>query len=143
MKTDVEACKTILDNLIFNDPRIKPLVEQGFVKSKSVLQYDKGNHYPDAATYSLRYVVVDRANIHYYYKYFGQDDAVFSCRLSNLDADDKYLFGFEEPNALKKAAEHVIKELTYNANPCNREEHERRFNEAMCKWYAEGHYEGD
>ena len=96
MKANVKECQKIIDNIVFNNPKVKKLVNEGLLKPKSRIEYD--------------YVIKNQTALFYDYT-----DGIIAARLLNFD-DGECLFGFSGKNALKKAANNVIIALTQEFN---------------------------
>ena len=59
MKCDINECKKIIDEIVFNNPEVKELIEMGWVEPESIIMYD--------------FVVKGQTAIIYKYKFFGGD----------------------------------------------------------------------
>ena len=127
MKVNIEEAKKILDDLVFNNELVKPLVEKGYVLPESTIEND--------------YMVKGQTAIIYHYKYFG-GDYITQCRLLNQD-DSEYLFGWSGEDALVKAAGNAIYELSLKADPEKEAEFNRRQYEYYSSFYDGNHYNGD
>ena len=127
MKCNLEECKKIIDSIVFNDPEVKELVEMGWVEPESTLEFD--------------YMIKGQVSLTYYFKFFG-GDYISKARLLNTE-NDKYLFGWDSPDALVRAANKAIYEITHNCSLKYKEEYERAEYEMYSEPYKSSRYNGD
>ena len=59
MKCNLEECKKIIDNIVYNDPEVKDLVAKGWVEPESKLESD--------------YIIEGQTSLNYRYRFFGGD----------------------------------------------------------------------
>lgn len=129
IKDYVLKSKEEFTNKIFNDPRIKPLVEKGFIKPIIILP-----SWPTSNGITLRFP----------YAYFG-GDFISHKDLSQAITDDgqmstEYVWGC---NNMNEAINLVITEMAYSADPENENDFETRYTKAMQAEYDSGRYQGD
>ena len=127
MKTDILKCKAKIDSIVFNHHGVKLLVEKGYVLPESTIEEN--------------YMVTGQTAIVYHYHFFGSD-CVLSCRVLNNEKD-KYLFGWDGDDALIKAANNVINELTFKADPAQKQKYNDTINKLYSEPYGSGKYNED
>ncbi len=128
MKT--EECKKIIDDIVFNNPEVKELVAKGWVEPVSTIQPN--------------FMVDGQFCIKYRYRFFG-GDCWFDARVLNCEDDTKFLCGWyaNDPDALKKAANNVIYELTHKCSLKHKKEYDDAIDSIYSEPYASGRYNGD
>ena len=127
MKCNLEECKKIIDGIVFDNPEVKELVEMGWVKPESTLEFD--------------YMIKGQVSLSYHYRFFG-GDLWLKARALNTD-DSQYLFGWDGPDALTKAAGNVIYNILHNCSM----KYKKEYDEAEYAMYSEAYstreYNGD
>lgn len=128
MKT--EECRKVIDNIVFSNPEVKKLVAKGWIKPESTINSD--------------YMIEGQFCIKYSYRFFGSD-SWFDAKVLNRENDSKFVCGWDidDPDALKKAADNVIYELTHKCSLKYKKEYEDAVNECYSEPYIEDRYTGD
>lgn len=127
MKCNLEECKKVIDEIVFNDPEVKELVAKGWVKPESEFEYD--------------YIVKGQTSLNYHYRFFGGDWWTEARALNQEDGE--YLFGFSGEDALKNAANHVLWFLHNHCSLKHKEEYDRAIEEEYSEPYRTREYNGD
>ena len=128
MKT--EECRKIIDSIVFSNPEVKELVDKGWIKPESIIESN--------------YMVEGQFCIKYSYRFFG-GNYWFDVTVLNRANDSKFVCGWDidNPDALNKAANNVIYELTHNCSLKYKEEYDDAVNECYSAPYLEGRYNED
>lgn len=128
MKCNLEECKKIIDNIVFNDLEVKELIAKGWVKPESEFEYN--------------YMIKGQTSLNYYYKFFGSP-FWSTARVCNQDNNEEFLFEFREPNALKDAANHILWFIHHRCSLKHKKEYDEAIEYIYSEAYINREYNGD